>query len=70
MMFPLNFQDVSLFLAIIALILLIASELLLPYYGKINILINKKRLRNVAIMVSVFFLITVAIKIYEIIVST
>ncbi len=69
MMFPINFQDISLLLAIIALILLIASELLSQNYGKVNILINKKRLRNVAIMVSIFFLITVAIKIYEIIIS-
>ena len=67
--FPLGFQDISLILAIIALILLIASELLSPNYGKVNILINKKRLRNVAITVSIFFLITVAIKIYEIIIS-
>ena len=64
-----SFQDISLFLAIIALILLIASELLTSYYGK-NILINQKKLRNVAIIVSFFFLITVAEKIYEIIIST
>jgi hypothetical protein len=50
-----------------ALILLITSELLSQYYGKLSI--NKKKLRNTAIIISALFLITVAIRIYEIIAS-
>jgi hypothetical protein len=67
--FPLTFWDISLWLAITAIILLITSELISPYYGKTNILINKKRLRNVAIIVSTLFLITVAIRLATIIIS-
>lgn len=67
--FPLSFWDISLWLAITAIVLLITSELISPYYGKTNLLINKKRLRNVAIIVSTLFLITVAIRIATIIVS-
>jgi len=70
MYFPLSFWDVSLWLAVTAIILLITSELISPYYGKTNLLINKKRLRNVALTMSILFLITVAIRIYEIIIST
>ena len=69
MNFPLSFWDISLWLAVTAIILLITSELISPYYGKTNILINKRRLRNVAIIVSTLFLITVAIRIATIIIS-
>jgi len=67
--FPLTFWDISLWLAVTAIILLITSELISPYYGKTNILINKKRLRNVSLIVSTLFLITVAIRIATIITS-
>jgi hypothetical protein len=70
MSFPLSFWDISLWLAVTAIILLITSELISPYYGKINLLINKKRLKNVALIMSTLFLITVAIRIYGIITST
>jgi hypothetical protein len=69
MQFPLSFWDISLWLAVTAIILLITSELISPYYGKTNLLINKRRLRNVAIIVSTLFLITVAIRIATIIIS-
>jgi hypothetical protein len=67
--FPLSFWDISLWLAITAIILLITSELISPYYGKTNLLINKKKLRNVALTVSTLFLTTVAIRIVTIIIS-
>jgi len=70
MIFPLSFWDISLWLAVTAIILLITSELISPYYGKTNLLINKKRLRNVALIMSILFLITVALRIYGIITST
>ena len=67
--FPLSFWDLSLWLAVTAIILLITSELISPYYGRTNLLVNTKRLRNVALTVSILFLITVAIRIYGIIAS-
>jgi uncharacterized membrane protein len=68
MTFPLNLWDVSLLLAIVAIILLVTSELL-PRYGRVSILINRKRLRNAATAVSTLFLITVAVRIADVILS-
>lgn len=70
MQFPLGFWDISLWLAVTAIILLITSELISPYYGRTNILVNKKRLKNVSLIMGILFLITVAIRIYGIITST
>ena len=70
MQFPLSFWDVSLWLAVTAIILLITAELISPYYGKTNLLINKKHLKNTAIIMGILFLITVAARIYNIIIST
>lgn len=66
MWFPLTFTDLSLWLAITSIILLITSELVSPHYGQTNILINKKRLRNIALATGTLFLITVAIRIIQI----
>lgn len=60
MNFPLGFWDISLFLAVTSVILLITSELLSPYHGKISMRVNKKRLQNAAVFVSILFLATVA----------
>ena len=69
MNFPLGFWDISLLTAITAIILLITSEMLSPHYGKVNIPINKKRLKNAAIVFSAIFLAAVAIRIAEILFS-
>jgi len=68
MRFPLSFWDISLWLAVTAIILLATSELISPYYGKTNLLINKKRLRGAALLLGTLFMITVLIRIYEIII--
>jgi hypothetical protein len=65
--FPLNTDDVSLLLAITALILIVTSELLSPYYGKINLRLNRSRLRNAALTFSIVFLATVGLRIAVII---
>ncbi|MEM4704339.1 MAG: hypothetical protein QXJ02_04650 [Candidatus Bathyarchaeia archaeon] len=63
MTFPLDFWDISLLTALAAIVLLITSELLSPYYGVVSIKINKKRLRNASIAFSMVFLVTVFIRI-------
>jgi len=65
--FPLEFEDLILWLAITALILLITSGLISLYHGKTNLPINGKKLRNVALVTSILFLIMVAIRIISII---
>jgi hypothetical protein len=63
MIFPLDFWDISLLVAIISIILLITSELLSASLGRINVLINKRKLRNTAIVASTSFLVAVALRI-------
>lgn len=69
MQFPLTFDDISLWLAITSIILLITAELISPHYGQANILIDKRKLRTTALTVGLLFLITVVIRIYGIITS-
>jgi len=66
MQFPLSLLDISLWLAVTSMILLVASELTSPRYGSAP-LINKKALKNIAILMLILFLITILIRIYEII---
>lgn len=65
MQFPLSFSNVSLWLAITVLILLATSELLSPYCGQTNLPIHKKRLRETAILLSILFILTFLLGIYE-----
>lgn len=59
---PLAFDDASLLLAIEAIVLLITYELSSSHYGTTNLIINRKKLRKVAFLMSALFLMTVAIK--------
>ena len=63
MMFPLDFWDISLLQAVIAIILLVSSGMLSAYYGKVDMFIDKKKLKNVAIAISIIFLISLALRI-------
>jgi hypothetical protein len=67
MAFPLGLWDLSLWTAITAIILLATSELLSPYYGRTRLMINRRRLRIVALVVALIFLATVAYRIYGIV---
>lgn len=66
--FPLTFWDISLWLAIMATILLITSGML-SEYGGVKILISKSRLKTVAFAVSILFLATVAVRIIGMIIA-
>lgn len=63
MTFPIGLWDLTIWLAGMAIILIITSELFSPYYGRVNIRIDKRRLRNAALIVSLLFLATVAVRI-------
>lgn len=69
MHFPLTLEGISLWLAFTAIILLITSEIISPYYGRTTILIDRRRLRTIALIVGILFLFTVFIEIYQIIIS-
>jgi len=68
MQFPLSFWDISLWLALMAIILLITNELISPYYGQTNLNINKRKLKTAALTLGILFLLTVIIRIFEIII--
>jgi VIT1/CCC1 family predicted Fe2+/Mn2+ transporter len=64
--FPLSMSDISLWLAVMAIILLITSELLSSstgYLGKIAI--ERKRLRLVALALGTGFMITVVMRVFQ-----
>jgi hypothetical protein len=67
---PLTFSDLSLLVFMGAIILLITTELASPHYGLTNLTINKKKLRNVALLMGLLFLLIVVINIINIITST
>lgn len=66
MNFPLSISDISLWLAVMAIILLITSELLSSSgeYSR-NIIIEKKRLRLVALALGTGFMVTVVIRVFQ-----
>ena len=64
MQIPLDFWNVSLWLAVTAIILLITAQLASAYDEPATLLIEKKRLRKAALVIGVLFLITVAMRIY------
>ena len=64
MQFPLSMSDISLWIAAVAIILLVTSELLSSYsefFGKFPI--DKKRLRLVALILGAAFMVTVLMRV-------
>jgi hypothetical protein len=66
MSFPLSVSDVSLWLAVMALILLVTSELLfsLPQYSA-RYKFDKNRLRQLAVGCGFAFMVTVILRIFQ-----
>ncbi len=69
MIFPLDLGELSILYAVTAMILLVTSEFLSSYNRKNNLLINRKKLKRVAIIFSILFIVTVALRIYEIVLT-
>jgi len=63
LLFPLSFRDLTFLLAVVFIILLITLEMLSPHYGKINILINRKKLKNVTLPILIILVVMAAIEI-------
>lgn len=63
MRFPLSLWDISLWIAVTAIMLLVASELLAPcsdYFG--DFVINKTQIRLTALLLGVVFMVTVLLR--------
>jgi len=63
MAFVFSFWDLALWFASSALVMLVASELLAPYFGRKNVAIDVKKLRMIAIIFSLAFIFTVSVRI-------
>lgn len=70
MQIPLDFWNASLWLAVTTIILLITAQLASAYEGQATLLIDKRRLKNAALVMGILFLATVAIRIYGIITTS
>lgn len=68
--FPIDIQDLSMFLAVNALILLVTLEVLSSQSGKTNLPINRQRLKIAAEIVSILFLASIAMNIVIVVLST
>jgi len=62
-----GFHELSLWLAVTAIILLATSELISPYHGQTLLPAEKRKMRNAALILGLLFLATVAVRVYEII---
>jgi len=66
MNFPMTMSDISLWLAVMAIILLITSELISSATGYAgNIVLERKRLRLIALGLGSGFIITVIMRIFQ-----
>lgn len=66
MNFPMTLSDISLWLAVMAIILLITSELVSSTAEySINVVIEKRRLRLVALVLGLGFMVTVVMRIFQ-----
>ena len=63
MAFNFSFWDLALWLAASSLVMLVASELLAPYFGRKTVLIDAKKLRIVAIIFSLASIFTVGVRV-------
>jgi len=62
--FPLSIWDISLWIAVMAIILLVTSELIIPHFEYLgDLVIEKKRLRLAALALSVLFMVTVLLRV-------
>ena len=62
---PLAFQDLSLLLAVSAILLIVTAELVPYVSGEKTLISDMKKLRNLAMVLGVMFLVTVAITIFN-----
>ena len=65
MQFPLSFWDLSLVLAVVAIVLSITYDLASSYRGRSSLAIEKKVLKRTALMFGFAFVFTVLVRVYQ-----
>jgi len=66
MQFPLTSTEIMLWLGITAILLLVTSELLSPYYGQTSILLEQRKVRQITLVFTMLFLLMALTQIYAI----
>jgi len=69
MQFPLEFWNLSLWIAVTSIVLLITAQLVSAYDGPSMLLIDQRKLKIVALTMGILFLATAAVRIYGIVTS-
>ena len=70
MILPLAFSDFGIWFAVFSLVVLATSEILSRIYGKMNIGINRKRLRRLGTVLGLIFVWVVLVKAGDILIGT
>lgn len=65
--FPLGLWTIGLWLAFSSIALLVTSEVLLDVIGSSHVRLDRKRLRRAGFAVAILFMVTVALRILEIV---
>jgi hypothetical protein len=60
---PITVQDLSMLLAVSAILLLVTAELVPYVFGEKTLILDMKKLRNLALVLGVLFVVTVAINV-------
>ena len=63
MQLPLTLDELSLWIAFICINLLISSEILSAHYGGVNVYLDKRKLRIIAIVYSIMFVLVILLQI-------
>ena len=63
--FPITLTDISLYFAVMSVILFATSELISPTYGRTSLVINKLRLRKAAWWSGALFLLTTLFEVIQ-----
>jgi accessory gene regulator protein AgrB len=58
---PLTFQDISMLLAVSAILLLVTTEFAPSASGEKTLILDMKKLRNLALTLGILFLVTIVI---------
>lgn len=64
MRFPVSYEELRLWIAMVAVILLTTSELLSVAYGRTNIYVNRDRLKRVSQMLGLLVLLSFLVQIF------
>jgi len=65
--FSLSLWDLSLWLAASSIVLLVTSEVLLELIGENQVRVDRTRVRIAGFVVAILFLITIALRIFEVV---